>query len=145
MEAKEIVLKNINAARESHLAQMTKLDLLINGSKVENPTPVSKDKCVFGKWFYSGDHLKEYFGLQLYEKIDLLHTSWHAQYAKIYEIFYEKKGGLMSKIFSSKPSQMDIDKANAYYDELKHITDDLLNTLKTCERRINALSDEKFH
>jgi hypothetical protein len=149
MSKKEDFLQNITKSKEAHKKAMSKLDMVLNQTlpaKEQEATPISKNECDFGKWFYDTHNIKEYLGLQLYEKIELLHSSWHKQYAQIYNIlFANTKKGLLGKIFKQKPDQLEIDKAKAYYDDLKKITQELLNSMDTATRRINALSDSKFN
>jgi hypothetical protein len=146
MSSKENYISNIEKARDTHLTQMAKLDLIVSGSSIKDPIPLEKTQCPFGQWLYGEKNLKEILGAQMYEKIEKTHELWHTQYAKIYDIFFkEQNSGFLSKIFKHKPTQMELDKAKAYYGDLKEITDELLSLLLSCERRIRALNDSKFH
>lgn len=147
---KQSALESIEKATESHIYQMDKIRTLITGKDIENPTAVSQTQCAFGQWLYGDEnHVKEILGVQFYDNLETLHSSWHIQYFKIYNIFFKKEEvhkGLFSKLLGStnKVSEMEIDKAKLYYAELKEVTDKLLKALGASKRRIMALSDSKF-
>jgi len=144
---KEKTLEAIQKARAAHESQMAKIEALIDGKEVDNPTAVSKTKCEFGKWLYDEDNkVQKVLGAQFYQTIETVHEQWHIEYMRIFEIFFkDKKKGFFSKIVgSSKVNDMEIDKAKLYYSELLKTTDDLLKILASSERRITALSDSKF-
>lgn len=136
-------LEAIQKARVAHEAQMTKIEALINGKEVHNPTEVERTKCDFGKWLYNEDNrVKKILGAQFYETIDSLHAQWHMEYSRIFNlIFKEKKTSFFG---AKKTEQMDIDKIKLYYSELIKTTEALLKILASSERRINALNDSKF-
>ena len=145
MTKKEFCLENLHKAKNSHENEMIKLEMVFKGSLPENPTPRGSTECFLGKWFYSSPNLNKYLGPQLYQKLEALHNQWHSQYTKIYDIYFkEEKKGFFKKLKKHQPSQMEKDKAAAYYDDLKKITQELLHTLIICERRLKALSDSKF-
>ena len=79
--------------------------------------------------------------------LENLHTKWHVEYARIYEIFFKKKQkGFFSKIMGThRVDEMEIDKAKLYYSELLVTTKELLKILDSSERRISALNDGKFY
>ena len=142
-------LEAIEKARLAHMEQMRKIDLLSRGREVENPTSVAKTECQFGKWLYGDtkESLVNVLGLQFYEELDRAHEIWHSEYAKIYELVVpKKKKGFFSKLLHSEEvDPMALDKAKAYYDELEKNTQTLLRMLEKSKRRINAMSEEKFH
>jgi len=152
MSTKVECLDNLQKAENSHKQGMMELEIFIHNyesgdSELKEKTPLNKAKCVFGIWFYGEQNLNLYLGLQLYEKIDALHTSWHHQYTKIYHIYFQdekKSKGIFGKFFKQKIPQLEIDKAKAYFDDLQSITEELLKQLQVARRRINALSDAKF-
>ena len=144
---KEQTLESVKKAREAHLLQMDKIEAIIEGEKVENPTAVSKKECDFGRWIYDDtNHLKELIGRQFYEKLDAKHEQWHMEYTRIYNIFFkENKKGLFSKLFgNSNVDSLELDKAKLYYSELKTTTQELLKVLASVERRLEALNEAKF-
>lgn len=145
---KEQTLESIQKARKAHQAQMVKILALLNGTKPENPTAVSKTKCEFGMWLYEEDnHVKSILGSQFYTKLETLHAKWHLEYSRIFEMFFkDTKKGFFSKITgSSKINEMEVDKAKLYYSELSTTTAELLKALGASERRISALNESVFY
>jgi hypothetical protein len=148
MMDKSTSLAALENARKSHEVQMAKIEALINGKEVENPTAVAKTQCEFGKWLYNQDnHVKEILGTQFYEEIETLHGKWHNEYLRVFEIFFKDKKPSFFSILTggSKIKVMDLDKAKFYHSELKVTTSLLLKVLASSQRRISALSDSKFH
>ena len=140
-------LESVKKAREAHLLQMDKIEAVIEGKKIENPTAVSKKECDFGHWIYDeSNNVKGLIGIQFYEKLDAKHEQWHMEYFKIYNIFFkEKKKGLFSKLLGrNSVDPLELDKAKLYYSELKATTEELLKVLGSAERRLEALSESKF-
>ncbi|MBU1927644.1 CZB domain-containing protein, partial [bacterium] len=83
-------LDAIENARKSHELQMAKIEALIHGKEVENPTAVAKTQCEFGKWLYNQDNrVKEILGMQFYTEIETLHGKWHSEYLRVFEIFFK--------------------------------------------------------
>ena len=145
---KNETLESIQKARIAHETQMQKIDALLNGEKVDNPTAVVKTECAFGQWLYAKDsNLKKILGALFYSNIETIHAKWHSEYIRLFNIFFkdEKKKGFFSKMLGgTKVDGMDMDKAELYYSELKSTTKQLLKVLDTCERRIQALNESKF-
>jgi len=140
-------LTALEDAKKNHLEQMEKIESLINGKKIENPTPVSKMECEFGKIFYGNkDHFFRILGAQFYEKLDFLHERWHLDYVKINNIFFqERSNGFFSKfVGTDKINPLEYDKAKMYYVDLQAITKELLYLLDASTRRVSAQSDSKF-
>ena len=141
-------LESIQGARKALESQMDKIKTAINGGSVENPTALSKVKCEFGKWLYDeNNHLRDILGSLFYDKLDILHSRWHSEYFKIFEICFKKeKQGFFSEMFgASKVSDMELDKAKLYYVELEVTTQELLKALSSSERRLSALQESKFY
>ncbi len=145
---REDTLEALQKARVAHEVQMAKIKSVIEGNEVENPTAALKTECTFGKWLYNEDNkVQKILGLQFYNNIDILHTRWHSEYIRIFEIFFkkqEKKGFFSKMLGNSKIDGMDLDKAKLYYSELLKTTQELLKALDISQRRIQALSDSKF-
>jgi len=145
MSKKEQYIQNTHQAKNNIEKEMVKLELALNGTQVDEVKLSNKFECDFGQWFHQAYHLKEIFGPQLYEKIDFLHSEWHSIYGKIYAIYFqEKKKGFFSKLLHKEPSELEKDKARAYYDDLKKLAAELEKTLEVCERRLSALGESKF-
>jgi len=140
------MIKALEDARKLHQLQMTKIQQLIAGKKIEHPTAVGKMDCECGLWFYGNkENLIAILGAQLFERLDKSHEAWHMEYRKIYNIFYKgEKKSFFSKLIGSKVDTLELDKAKLYYSELQAITKELLHTAETAIRRVSALSDAKF-
>ena len=135
-------------AKKAHEIQMKKIEALLNGKEVENPTAVLKTECDFGKWLYADDsQLKKNLGNLFYTNLDTLHARWHIEYSRLFKIFFnKKKSGLFSKMFGlKKMNEMELDKAKLYYSELEITTKELLKAIASAQRRIEALQESKFH
>ena len=145
---KNQTIEAIQNARKAHLSQMDKIVAVMDGNHVEHPTALNKTQCEFGKWLYADEnHLESILGALFFNNLETAHTKWHMEYLRIFDIFFKnQKKGLFSKILgSSKVDPMEIDKAKLYYAELTATTADLLKILGSCERRVNAMNESKFH
>jgi hypothetical protein len=145
---KSQTLEAIEKARLSHIGQMEKIDLMLKGVEIENPTSVSKTKCEFGKWLYGNDDdfMANILGLQFYEQLDKEHEAWHTEYAKIYDLLIQKKKkGFFAKVLNKNSvDTLSLDKAKAYYVELEGTTERLLHMLEKSKRRLMAINETKF-
>lgn len=145
---KNQTLEAIQNARKVHLSQMDKIVAVINGDKVDNPTPLNKTECAVGIWLYDDtNRLKEILGALFYNNLEAAHAKWHLEYAKFFEIFFkESKQGVFSKFLGiNRVDPLKIDKAKLYHTELSETTAELLKILGSCERRVNAMNESKFH
>lgn len=146
---KNKTLESIRDAIKSHESQMSKIESAINGRNVDNPTVISKTDCNFGLWLYNDkNNIRAILGTQFFDKIEALHAQWHIEYAKIFAIFFkEKKKGFFEKILNSnrKVDDMELDKAKLYFENLLEITQELLKILSASERRVDAMSENKFN
>jgi hypothetical protein len=145
---KKQVIKAIEHAQEYHLQQMEKVTLLVNGKRVKNPTPLSKDTCEFGYWLYGeASRIKKLLGIQFYKSMDLIHEYWHIQYEKIYNIYYDvEDDGIFNKLlgYKMKLSPQEHQEVQEIYASLQQATDDLSEALIASKRRIIALKDYAF-
>jgi len=140
-------LEAIDKAKNSHIKQMEKIEAVLNGASVENPTTVSKMKCDFGQWLYGEDRemLEHILGTLFYNELDEAHEDWHKGYAKIHAlIFHEQPKGFFTKLFNNKVDPLNIDKAKIYFMELEQVTKKLLGILEKSKRRMSALNESKF-
>ena len=146
---KNETLESIKDAIKSHESQMLKIESAINGHNIEDPTVISKTECVFGLWLYDDtNNIRAILGTQFFDKIEALHAQWHIEYAKIFAIFFkEKKKGFFEKILNTnrKVDDMELDKAKLYFENLLEITQELLKILSASERRVDAMSENKFN
>ena len=142
------IIHAIEEAESYHEEQLQKVAKLLEGKRVDKPTPLDKEACNFGKWLY-GDakKIQNLIGAQFYDNIELMHGFWHAQYRKIYEIFYDvHRNAIMTFLFGNRKSvdpQM-LQKAQEYFQELQNITQNLLKALYISKKRILALSENMF-
>jgi len=149
------ILESLKKAREAHEAQMIRLQNLIEAGEVvdykkvsQKQCPVSKTICDFGQWLYGEEnHIEELVGELFYKELETLHAQWHIEYVKVFKILFNPEGkGLLSKFLSHDNTidELELDKVKTYYKDMEKITQQLLSTLKTCERRLNAMSDSRF-
>jgi hypothetical protein len=144
---KNETLKSILAAKKAHIDRMNKVKSRLDGVSEDELVLVSKQECGFGIWFYSDERLKRMLGTQFYENLETLHTKWHIEYQKLYELCYENrnKKGLFSKLVgNNKVSKMVIDKAKLYYSDLEITTGELIKAIDSSYRRLNALNESYF-
>jgi hypothetical protein len=143
---KEETLNALQNAKKVHQQQMIKIENLLDGKDIKNPTAVNEHECDFGKWFYAHqESLTQIVGLQLFERIEQAHSLWHQEYIRIYKIFFLEKKGFFSKLFGKKIEPFELDKAKLYYKELEDVSKELLHAIDATLRRINALPESKFH
>ncbi len=145
---KNATLEDVKRVKKYHEAQMAKIEKLLDGGEVETPTPIAKTQCVFGTWLYAeGNHLEEIIGDMFFNELEEAHAEWHIEYIKIYNIFFKdkKKGFFSGLIGGNKVDPLELDKAKMYYHELQDYSKNMLDALATCERRMNAICETKFH
>jgi len=146
---KNDTVESIITAKENHELQMKKIEDAMDGVEIQEPTALNKMECDFGKWLYSKEyHMKEILGSQFYIALDVEHEKWHNEYAKIYKILFQEnhKKGLFSKLLGKhKIDPLELDKVKLYYAELQITSEKLLKVLGSCQRRIIALPESKFH
>ena len=140
---KEQCIEQLESVKSSHLKLMESIDFVISGVDTHYYEPLSKYECTFGKWFYNSDLAKIILGPQIYERLEHIHAQWHQIYAKIYNLLFPKKG-FLGKLLQPKPTPQDIDKAKAYYDDMKQLTNELVHELEIAQKRAQALSESKF-
>ncbi len=145
---KNISLQAIQNARKIHEEQMTKIEDAIAGNFVEDPTKPIKTECTFGMWLYDENlHVKEILGAQFFNTIETNHTKWHNEYLEVFNILFknQKKQGFLSKMMKTKAiDPMELDRAKAYYADLKITSAELLKIVDASQRRMDAMSEAKF-
>jgi len=148
-------LEALQRAKEAHEKQMIRLQNLIAEGEVldyanvaKTQCPVAKTMCEFGQWLYSENgHLEDVIGELFYKELETLHAQWHVEYVKVFKILFNpKKKGFLSKILNhdNHIDELELDKAKTYLGDLEKISQELLSTLNTVQRRLNAMSDSKF-
>jgi len=143
------IIKAIEVLEIYHKEQLSKIAQLIDGYKVKNLTPLNKEECEFGRWLYGeGKSIESLLGLQFYNNIELMHSFWHDEYKKIYEIFYDtKKNTLLKFCFGCRKKSISGEmskKAKEYFRELQAITQNLLKALTVSKTRLLALNESAF-
>ncbi len=132
---KEDAIKEIENAIKAHEEQLKTSRLMAYGMQVDrNAAALYEKKCDFGKWLYENmEWLKRFFGAKTIEEIEKLHALWHEENRKIYNIYThkdKKSGKWLGKIFGKSGFEPgDLDRAKAYYAELKNITESLLKRM----------------
>ncbi len=147
---KEIVLKQLRAAKAAHINWVQKAKLLIEGIEIDKSAiPVNSTECKFGEWFYSDAQKLNGLrnnSLDCMENIELYHARLHDSYLKIFKLYYlvENKG-FFSKLFTGKKkvTQETTQLGREYFEELDYISKDLLAEIARLERRVIAISDEE--
>lgn len=147
MEKNE-ALKEMENAIEAHEEQLKTSRLMAYGMSVdEEAAALDEKKCLFGRWLYRNKSwLKRFFGASTIEEIEKLHVLWHSENRKIYEIYTHKKGGgFFGKLLGKKRfEEGDLDRAKAYYAELKNITEELLKRMKLLQIRARSRPESDY-
>lgn len=145
---KEHIIHAIEAAETYHEEQLDKVARLIKGEKIENPTPISKEACKFGKWLYGeAKDIQSILGLQFYDNMEIMHGFWHSEYKKIYDIFYDLDKNIVLSFLFGNRRKVEADmlkKAQEYFEELQSITQNLLKALHVSKKRVLVLSESFF-
>ena len=146
MHTKEQCLNSLESILEEHQSRLLALEILIRTNDPDTPNVVKDySKCSFAKWAENAELIKHRIGLQLFEKLNIIHRQWHETYKRIIDIFYPKQSGLLSKLLHKKPSPLELDKAQSYLDDLRLIHEEFSSTIQSIQRRVQALSESKFH
>ena len=145
---KETIIQQIEQAEKYHRIQYKKLKNMLAGIETTKPTPLNKEECDFGKWLYPNSHLlQELLGTQFYEKLEAIHTQWYAYYLPFYDLYYTKtKGGFFSKekIVFHKIDGDAQEKAKNLFQEIEKTTQELLQHIDVCKKRVYALQKDHF-
>ncbi len=146
MNTKEQCLDSLGTILQEHKNRLLALEILVRTNDPDAPNVVKDySECSFVKWTKNAELIKHRIGLQLFEKLDRIHKQWHATYDKVIDIFYPKKSSLFSKLLHKKPSELELNKAQSYVDDLNQLQKELSNTIEGIQRRVRALSESKFH
>lgn len=144
MSEKRKCLETLQHIKTNHKKLLFAIELLVNGSDVESETVKNTSPCSFELWSRHNEIIKHRIGVQLFEKLYVLHTQWHDTYCKITDIYFPKEKGLLGRFLGRKPNSLETDKAKSYLDDIQQTAEEFFKTLDICERRIQALSDSKF-
>lgn len=146
---KQETLEQLSAAKKAHIKWVNRAKSLVEGLPVEKDAiPVDSTECQFGQWFYGeGQQLNALPSMECMGKIENLHFALHDNYMKIFKLYFgEPNRSFFSKIFNLKPKISDEDKATAreYYVKLEEVSKQLLDEIGRLERRLHAMSSERF-
>jgi hypothetical protein len=149
---KEHALGHLRSAKTAHIKWVQRAKLLINGIDVkEDAIPVDSTECSFGKWFYSDGQILNALSnnpIECMSKIEQLHFQLHDIYMKIFNIYFNKpKGGFFATLFGNKHkslSEMEVNVAKDYYDNIEEVSKELLDEINRLERRLLAVPEEKI-
>lgn len=136
------LLESLKKIKRYHEFQTLKVKDLVLCKEVFDLTPPNEEDCLFGKWLTNPDHnLKILLGSIFYKGLVDQHASWHKEYKNICDLFFPRKN------FQDDPkklSQQESEKCKIHYEQINTIENQIARTMKSCERRISALSDDKF-
>jgi len=145
---KRDILDSIDSIYEYHSQQLEEVMLLVlEGERVQNPTPVDKEQCLCGAWIYKDAvKIKKLIGIQFYDNMKMMHEHWHHEYESIYALYYQDKQSRLKRLFSKpkKITKAEREEALRHYMQMKSTTKDLLLALTTSKRRVLALSERCF-
>ncbi|WP_201352131.1 CZB domain-containing protein [Hydrogenimonas urashimensis] len=146
---KDEALKEIEKAITSHEEQLKTSRLMAYGMQVDKEgAALNERRCAFGRWLYDNmAWLKRFFGTATIEEIEKIHTLWHNENRKIYEIYSRKKEGrgLFGKLLGKKRfEEGDLDRAKAYYEELKKLTEELVKRMKLLLVRAKSRPEDDY-
>ncbi|BDY13120.1 hypothetical protein [Hydrogenimonas cancrithermarum] len=145
---KEDAVKHIEAAITAHERQLKTSRFMAYGMKVDEKDAALHEKvCSFGAWLYENiEWLKRFFGASTIEEIEKLHSLWHNENRKIYDLYLKKNTkGLLGKLFGpSGIEKGDIDRAKAYYADLKSVSDALLKRMKVLLVRAKSRPESDY-
>lgn len=143
------ILKNIRAARRSHVEWVNRAKSLVNGFKVnKDQNPIEVTSCEFGTWFYcDGQILLSIFKEEAVKALEDKHTALHDAYMKIFKIYFDTSNcSLWSKLMKKKKkiSKTEEEAAILYLEELEVISNELVSYLNIIEKKITTIDEEKF-
>lgn len=90
MSKKQQILKEIRSAKRSHLAWVSRAELLAKGYPVtDDQVPLSHIECAFGSWYLEANTDLQAIGV--FKAIDIPHKTLHDAYADIFKALFEEK------------------------------------------------------
>ena len=147
---KNNILDHLRDAKKSHLKWLQRAKALISNLPVDQDAiPIDFTECMFGRWFYSdGQKIAMLSGIDCIPEIGLKHQTLHDEYIKIFKIYFgDANKSFFSKLFNLKKyiSEAEQEIAREYYNNLKLISDDLLNDIEKLEKYIYSLPQSSFN
>lgn len=146
---KEETLTHLRNAKKAHIAWVERAHALIEGLPIaKEQVPVGCTECKFGLWFYGdGQALGMIPNMDCLKEIEKLHFELHDVYMKIFKIYFsDEDRSLFSKFFGTrkKVTSLNQEIAKDYYNQLKAVSEKLIETIERLERRVYALQEGKF-
>jgi len=149
MAVKQKMLEHIDEIIKVHERHQWLLDFTINSVLTkdnEKQLWISESQCEIGTWLtIRKDWIIEFFGNDIYSKLNTLHRSWHIELYKIKELYDKANKGLIKKLVGTKQLRGgDLDIAKAYYDDAKKISNDFLKLVKTIRTRAEHIPSYRY-
>ncbi len=144
MPTKNDCLSNLAKIQKEHDSYVTSLDILLKSDETITNKQQDVTNCSFSQWVRDNEFVRQYLGLQLFDKMVGLHEEWHIHYNKVAAVLFEEKKGFFGKLLSKDESRLKKDRARAYFDDLTKTAEEFNKTIGICQRRIKALSEAKF-
>ncbi len=146
---KEEVLKNIRAARRSHVMWVDRARSLVNGFPVnKEQIPLEVTSCDFGQWFYcDGQILLVIFSEESIKKLENKHRELHDSYMKIFKIYFDTSNqSFIAKLLKRRKKISDRERHLALEDlqKLEKVSDELVSYLNIIEKRMNQIDESRF-
>ncbi len=146
---KEEVLKNIRAARRSHVMWVDRARSLVNGFPVnKEQIPLEVTSCDFGQWFYcDGQILLVIFSEDSIKKLENKHRELHDSYMKIFKIYFDTSNqSFIAKLLKRRKKISDREQHLAMEDlqKLENVSDELVSYLNIIEKRMNQIDESTF-
>lgn len=146
---KEETLEHLRNAKKAHVKWVQRAKALIEGLPVEKEQiPIDCTECSFGVWFYAdAQKLNVIPNMTCLQEIETLHYDLHDIYMKIFKIYFgEGNKGFFAKLLGTrkKVHEQEQEAAKHYYEQLKDVSEKLLNQIDKLDRRLSALQSEIF-
>lgn len=136
------LIESLKKIKIYHDFQTLKVKDLVHEKEVFDLTPLDENKCQFGQWLNDpNNNLKILLGSIFYNDLVKKHENWHRKYKNICNLFF-LDGNIEGTPKKLTPKEKEICKYN--YEQITIIEDQIAKMLKSCERRLHALSDDKF-
>ncbi len=143
------VLRNIRAARRSHVKWVQRAKSLVNGLAVtKEQIHLEVTMCDFGRWFYcDGQILLSIFTEEAVKSVEEKHKELHDIYMKIFKIYFSTVDqSFFAKLFKykRKVSLSERDIALKELEKLEIVSSELISYLNIIEKKLNAIDEETF-
>lgn len=132
------VIQQLRSARRAHLRWVKSADALIQGIPLDkNQVPIESTDCTFGQWYNRASD--DIHAIPGFEEINQPHEMLHSIYREIFTLLIpEKKKGLISRLFGSKPvvSEKNTQEARILFQLLKEQSDLIVEQLDRMEQQL---------